>query len=56
MTDKVKKPEDTTTLLLWGIPKKLKQQFKARCAEENRSMKSVLEEFLHDFVKGGKRA
>lgn len=39
-------------LLIQGIPKRLKSAFKAACAKKGTTMKTVIIQFMKDFVAG----
>lgn len=43
------------TMLIWGIPQTLKNQFKAACAQQDLSMKEVLVRAMKKFVTETKR-
>ena len=43
------KDDDTTQLLVWGIPIELKAEFKAKCAVKQISMGDAIIQLLKDF-------
>jgi len=43
--------DETCAMLIEGIPRELRNQFKAECAKCERSMKDVLIEFMEDYTK-----
>ena len=43
-------PKDTTELLIWGIPIKLKSQFKSKCAENGSTIREQIIDLISGFV------
>lgn len=43
---------DTETLLVEGIPDKVKSSFKAACAKRKTTMKKAIVKFMKDFTRG----
>ncbi len=41
--------EKTCTLMVWGIPKALKQKFKIECARKGIPMREAIMDFLRRF-------
>lgn len=46
-----KKDEDGDSILIWGLPKGLKQKFKARCALRRETMKSALHRMIRAYCE-----
>jgi hypothetical protein len=45
-----KRDDQGTELLIWGIPKLVKKNFKLACIRRNHSMKSVIIKFMRDYI------
>ena len=39
------------TLLIQGVPKKVKVSFKAACAKQGKTMKQIVIQLMQEFVK-----
>lgn len=47
-----RKPDDgTRPLMIWGVPRNVKARFKARCSQQEVSMKQVIIEFMEEYVE-----
>jgi len=44
-----KPKKDSSPLLIWNIPKKIKKKFKAECAKKNKTMREVVIEYMDRF-------
>lgn len=40
-----------TQLLIWGIPKRVKEKFKQACAKESTSMRQTIIQFMREFIE-----
>ena len=48
---KFSKDNDHTSMLFWNVPRSTRMKLKIICAEQERSMSSVVVDLLHVFVE-----
>jgi hypothetical protein len=48
MMERLKK--DHCALLVWNVPKELREQFKQACRDKGRTMQDVVIELLHEYI------
>ena len=47
-----KNPPGCKQMMIWGIPVRLRKMFKAKCAEQNVTMRQTFIKLMREFVHG----